>query len=1248
MNSERDELRKDSIQRLNLDLAPDLPVSEAAEDICRQISEHQVVIVAGETGSGKTTQLPKLCMSLGLGATGMIGHTQPRRLAARTVSQRIAEETGARHGTEVGFCVRFSDAVVPETVVKVMTDGILLTEIRHDRELKNYDAIIIDEAHERSLNIDFLLGYLKRVAAKRPDLKIIITSATIDVERFSKFFADAPIVEVSGRTYPVEVVYQEPPEDLSEGIGDVLEDIDTRPHQGAQDVLVFLSGEREILEVSRNLRRRYNDRFDVLPLYARLSNAEQQKVFQSQGGRRRVVLATNVAETSITVPGIGFVIDPGMVRINRYSYRTKLQRLPIEPISQASANQRKGRCGRVAPGVCFRLYEEADFLGRPEFTDPEIRRVNLASVVLQMLAFRLGDIRRFPFIDPPEPRAVKDALRLLDELGALQEGKLTPAGRAMARIPADPRLARMLVEANAQGAVKELLVIVAGLSVQDPRERPLDKAQAADQTHSEFADSRSDFISWLKLWRWLEEEREANSNNQFRRLLRRKFLSYLRVREWREIHRQLRLICRDLGYKVNAQDANYAAIHESVVAGSLSLIAQHDERGVYKGARNLSLRIFPGSGVEKTPRWIVAAEIAETARVYGRCVAHVEPAWIERQAQHLVKKQYSDPHWSLKRGEVVAKLTVTLYGLRLSDNRLVSFKNEDPDLCRTLFIKEGLIPGALQKIPPFLQHNIALLTELHDLEAKTRRRDLLVSDDEVYAYYDKVLPREICRAKDLHNWLRKNDDAELRFSKQMLLRTTPDGRSESDYPSELRVDDLAFALKYRFAPGERDDGVTIRVPLGMMPGLSGELLEWSVPGFFPLVVEHWLRVLPKAKRKQLAPLPDKVAEVSQFLLDERRYRQGRLLTALRQVVKDWYKLSLDEQDWDRTRIPEHLLMHIEVLDEAGKVVRRGRDLRKLKAGSAAGKERSAPKTLRGIKEIPQTGLADYVVTGEQSSSAMEFPGLVDQGDHVDLEYFSSRTARDRAHRYGLSRLVLLKLGQVTRYFRKELDKHPKLGLHFATLGSAEELKQELLLNVVWFCFLEEGDLPQSQAELEARIESRRPDLATVFSHVTDTLAEIFALRFACKQELDKLTGKGFATSREDAERQLQQIAPKDVLSVHSSGHLLLLPRYLSGLLHRLQNLSGHVVKDQSRIQEIERLERSWEELASAELFDPERHRALGILLQESRLQLFAETLARQKVVDHPLSKTFLGSNWKPSLKRTANEIDQERMRVGLS
>lgn len=1253
------EQRSNALQRLNLKLNPELPVADQATQITALLREHPVVVVAGETGSGKTTQLPKLCMQLGLGAGAMIGHTQPRRLAARTVAKRIAAETNCQLGEEVGFAVRFSDRSSDQTLLKVMTDGLLLTEIRRDRFLDNYDAIIIDEAHERSLNIDFLLGYLKRLLNRRKDLKVIITSATIDLQRFSNFFGGAPIVEVGGRTYPVEVKYRDAPEqDTLDGVVEALQEIEARPMGPARDVLVFFSGEREIFEAARVLRKTFEHRFEVLPLYARLSFAEQRRIFEPTSALRRIVLATNVAETSLTVPNIGYVIDPGFARINRYSYRSKLQRLPVEPISQASADQRKGRCGRVAPGVCYRLYGEQDFLSRPEFTDAEIHRVNLASVVLQMQAFRLGDISRFGFIDPPDPRAVRDAVRLLEELQAIDNGKLTDAGRAMARMPVDPRLARMLVEAQAQGALEEALIIVSGLAVQDPRERPLQKAQAADESHARFADEKSDFMTLLKLWRWVEEQRQELTRNRFRTLLGKRFISEPRVREWREIHRQLLLVCRELKFAVHNAPAGYRAIHEAVLSGSLSLIAQHDERGRYIGARNLKMRIFPGSGLAgRTPKWIVAGEIAETTRVYARMVAAVEPGWIERQAEHMVKRNYSAPFWSLKRGEAMAHMNLSLYGLRLAEQRQVSYSRIDPGASRDLFLREGLVAGRLTKPPDFLRHNLEQIAAVEELEAKGRRRDLLLNEDDIYAFYAQKIPERLVRLSDLTHWLRRAPREVLDglyLDSAMLMKRSDVAVAEADFPGELVLGDMELSLRYRFAPGEKDDGVSVPIPVGVLPGISPEALEWLVPGLLPNLIEQWLRTLPKQKRRTLVPLPEKVEELCATLLKPDQYRQGRLLSALGSLLNDRYRLTVSETDWDRERIDEHLLMHIEIVDDNGKVLGAGRDVRELKKRLAGGSEAQNDKTdvsrleRAGLGELGDIQLDDQVIVGSGRARSIRFPGLVDGGDHVDLQMFADKHERERAHRRGLCRLALLHLGKAGGYFRKELDKHPHLGLRFASLGNAAQLKDELLRNVVWYCFFEGAELPGTQQQIDDLLSENRPALAGIFSSTVALLDEILALRFECVRALDTLTSAAYTQAVADAREQLERLVPLTVLEITPYRYLPLVQRDLQGLLRRLQNLPGHVPQDLNKIRELTPFYERLDRIRAAELAQSDRVCDLCFLLEELRLKLFAEPVSRAKLAPHPLDSAYFGPGWKASAKRVSVELLAEEQRLGLA
>jgi ATP-dependent helicase HrpA len=848
---------------------PELPVSQRRAEIAEAIRDHQVVVVAGETGSGKTTQLPKICLELGRGERGMIGHTQPRRLAARTVAERIAAELRTPLGQTVGYQVRFTDRVGRDTRVKLMTDGILLAELARDRTLRRYDTIIIDEAHERSLNVDFLLGYLARLLHRRPDLKLIITSATIDPERFSRHFGGAPVVEVSGRTYPVEVRYRplaEDPDDDRDQTQGILDAVDELCREGPGDILVFLSGEREIRDTADALRRHSFPRspggVEVLPLYARLAAAEQHRVFQAHAGRR-VVLATNVAETSLTVPGIRYVVDPGTARISRYSHRAKVQRLPIEPISQASANQRKGRCGRTADGICIRLYAEDDFAARPEFTEPEILRTNLASVILQMTALRLGDVAAFPFIDPPDRRSVKAGVDLLAELGALDGGRLTSTGRQLAQVPADPRLARMLLEAGRRGCAREVLVIVAALSIQDPRERPSDKQEAADAQHRRLADPGSDFLSWLNLWRYLHERQAELSSNQFRRLCRAEFLNYLRVREWQDLHGQLRAVVRDLGIKLNRAEAEPDAdrIHTALLAGLLSHIGlkQGDTRD-YLGARGTRFAIFPGSALaRKPPQWVMAAELVETSRLWAREVARIQPEWAEELAAHLVKRTYAEPHWSRSRGAVLATERVTLFGVPIVAQRQVNYGPIDPPLARELFLRHALVEGDWETSHEFFARNRRLLAEVEELEHRARRRDILVDDHTLFDFYDQRIPDEVVSARHFDAWwkrARQDQPDLLDFERSMLIGDAAGAADAAAYPDTWEQDGHRLRLTYQFEPGSDADGVTVHVPLAVLNQIGPDGFDWQVPGLRQELVTELIRSLPKAVRRSFIPAPD--------------------------------------------------------------------------------------------------------------------------------------------------------------------------------------------------------------------------------------------------------------------------------------------------------------------------------------------------------------------------------------------------------
>lgn len=848
----------------SIDYPAELPVVERREDISRAIENHQVVIIAGETGSGKTTQLPKICLQLGRGSEGRIGHTQPRRLAARTVAARIAQELGEEVGACVGYQVRFTDKVGADTRVKLMTDGILLAEIQRDRLLKQYDTLIIDEAHERSLNIDFLLGYLKQLLPQRPELKLIITSATIDVESFSEHFENAPVIEVSGRSFPIETHYLESVGEDAEPAGEIVagvESILAREYGDPGDVLVFLSGEREIREAAKALRDRSLPGVDVLPLYARLSQAEQNRVFET-GKRRgvRIVLATNVAETSLTVPGIRYVIDTGLARLSRYSYRTKVQRLPIEPVSQASANQRQGRCGRVAAGVCLRLYSEQDFEGRPEFTEPEIQRTSLSSVILRMLRLGLGDIDQFPFINPPDSRLVRDGYKQLEELGAVEPGgTLTASGRRMADLPVDPRFARMLLAAAELGCLSEMLVITSALSVQDPRERPAEKQQASDEKHRRFWDEKSDFVVWLKLWEYYEEQRQELSQNRLRKLCKQEYLAYMRMREWRDVHFQLTVACRQAGLRKASSPADFEAVHRALLTGLLGNIAQWQEGHEYLGARNRKLQIFPGSSqFKKRPKWLLAAEIVETSKVYARCVAAIDPRWALDINPALLKLHYYEPRWQARSGRVMAYQRISLYGLTLVDKQSVHYGPIDTAASREILVRSALVEGRTRQPPAFLRYNMKLVQELEQLESRFRRRDLLVDEQVLFDFYAERLPANITTLGRLKGWLKKNAGADhsLRMQRQQLLLRSVDEDIGNQFPDQLIWIDLELALSYHFEPGHVADGVSLTIPVGLLNRVPRFRFEWLVPGLLREKCIQMVKGLPKALRKNLVPVPD--------------------------------------------------------------------------------------------------------------------------------------------------------------------------------------------------------------------------------------------------------------------------------------------------------------------------------------------------------------------------------------------------------
>ncbi len=1245
--------REESLNRMNVAVPGSLPIAKYGDKIVSLIQAHPVLILAGETGSGKTTQIPKLCMRAGLGAGGMIGHTQPRRVAARTVSQRLAKETNTLLGEEVGYSVRFGDKTSDRTLLRIMTDGLLLSEIPKDRFLDRYDAIIIDEAHERSLNIDFLLGYLKKLMSKRDDLKLIVTSATINVDRFAEFFSGAPIIEIPGRSHPISVEYRSEFEGLHSGIEHALDEILHSPFSRARDILVFLSGEREIFEAAKFLRRRYLGQLEVLPLYSRLRLSEQEKIFTSTGKIRRVVLATNVAETSITVPNIGYVIDPGNARIKRYSYRSKLERLPVEAICRASADQRKGRCGRVAAGICYRLYSEEDYLSRPKYFDPEIKRINLASVVLQMKSLGMGDIESFSFIDPPELGAIRDAYRLLEELGALESGRLSKIGRLMSRIPLDPRLSRMLVEAGEFGGLAETLIVVSALSVSDPRERPADKMSSADEKHEIFSDERSDFFGLLKLWDWLEEQRVLNSKNQWRKLLSRNFISFSRVQEWREIYRQLKLIClSELSFRLNRETASYEVIHENILVGCLSLVARHDAKGDYMGARNLKLRIFPGSSLSKSnPKWIVASEITETSRVYARTVARIDPVSLEKKSSHLVKVSDSEPIWSRKRGEVIAYRTITLYGLRIVERRVVSYSTVDQDLSRKLLISEGLVNGLLPKLPEFLKHNLLEIEKIKTIESQHRRRGILVEDSFLEDFYDFKLPEFIYRFADLQQWLRKADNEKISglFLSQKNLLKVDNNFIQDDFPSQIQIEGVSINLKYTFAPGTRDDGICFVIPLAFLRVLGPEPFEWLVPGVFEQVIEGWLRSLPKSIRKPIMPIQQAAKEFSSRLLDEKFYRKGRLLSELSTQLQDLYGVIAASNAWDRNKLQEHLIPYFRVLDETGKTVSEGRDLRELKKRHLGDYQDEALKGALGsiesdLLDFPKSHIAYSQTIKKDSRELLGFPGLEDQNESVALTLFATPEERDRANRKGYSRLVLLKMGKQRRFFRNEIKKLNDLSILFSSLGDRETFEEQILFSAIWNCFFESEELPSAANEFETLLEKNRSKLASTFYETVDLFSRVISLRFSILSSLEELDSVSYEPARRHIENWIEELVPQDFLNNLPLNYSRLLPRYLEGINHRVESLPGRVIKDRALMKELNPLEERLDAIKRSELFSSDVYDFLRFYLEEYKLAIFASNIAKRKVINHPINT----NQFKPSLKRVDAAIKEEEKRIGIA
>ncbi|MFD4999759.1 ATP-dependent RNA helicase HrpA [Streptomyces buecherae] len=1386
-----------------------LPVSQKKDDILAAIRDHQVVIVAGETGSGKTTQIPKICMELGRGVRGLIGHTQPRRIAARTVAERIADELGTQLGETIGWKVRFTDQVGPDTLVKLMTDGILLAEIQTDRELRQYDTIIIDEAHERSLNIDFILGYLAQLLPRRPDLKVVVTSATIDPERFARHFASfatvgggatgatggreargggrpqrgasrrtrddapsapdvastpgaptaeaptadipssgaapaapgagaepagAPIIEVSGRTYPVEVRYRPL---LEEGGQDgdrdqvtaICDAVDELQREGEGDILVFLSGEREIRDTADALEKKKLRHTEILPLYARLSHAEQHRVFQRHTGRR-VVLATNVAETSLTVPGIRYVIDPGTARISRYSHRTKVQRLPIEPISQASANQRKGRCGRTSDGICIRLYSEDDFLTRPEFTDAEILRTNLASVILQMTAAGLGDIERFPFIDPPDRRNIKDGIDLLHELGAIEPqrqpadqstadqsadqtsdqpaeqgepgggeepaaarppaddraddrgddradrrgGKgrgggrgpgrkgrgqqLTPLGRKLAQFPVDPRLARMILAADSNGCAREVIVIAAALSIQDPRERPADKQAQADQQHARFKDETSDFLALLNLWRYVREQQKALSSSAFRRMCRSEFLNYLRIREWQDIYSQLRTVAKSMGIEVSAADTEIPAdqVHQSLLAGLLSHIGLKEiaedpakagaktsakgsdkprGKGDYLGARNAKFAVFPGSALfKKPPRWIMSAELVETSRLWARVNARIEPEWVEPLAQHLVKRTYSEPHWEQKQAAVMAYERVTLYGVPIVAQRKVNYGRIDPITSRDLFIRNALVEGDWRTHHQFFHDNRKLLGEVEELEHRARRRDILVDDETLFDFYDQRVPEHVVSGAHFDSWWKhkRRDEPELlSFEKSMLINERAQGISKDAYPDTWWQGRLKFRVTYQFEPGADADGVTVHIPLQVLNQVEDHGFDWQIPGLRQDLVTELIRSLPKPIRRNYVPAPDYARRFLERVNPTAGLSgaepQGPLTAALGRELQRMVGVTITPDDWDTTKIPDHLKITFRVVDERRRKLAEDKDLVALKASlqpktqAAITRVFATSKESAGIEQ--RSGLTSWTIgalprtfeTRRGGQPVKAYPALVDEGASVAVRLFDTEAEQERAMWAGTRRLILLNLpSNPAKFAQGKLDNGAKLALSRSPHGSVQALFDDCVAAATDRLIAARGGPAWDEESFRKLFDAVRADVTDVTMDTIRKVREVLAAWQACERRLKATTSVVLAPSLADIREQLAALIKPGFVTEHGVRRLPDLMRYLVAVDRRLQQLPHNAERDRARMAKVHdmRDEYLWL-LEQLELKHPGRpvpREALEIrwMIEELRVSYFAHAL----------------------------------------
>ena len=1259
-----------------------LPVSGRRAEIAQAMADHQVVIVCGETGSGKTTQLPKIALAMGrgwgAGGRGLIGHTQPRRIAASSVAKRIAEELKSPLGELVGYKVRFQDRLSPGASVKLMTDGILLAETQTDPLLKAYDTLIIDEAHERSLNIDFLLGYLRQILPRRPDLKIVVTSATIDADRFAQHFAGrrgpAPVIQVSGRLYPVEQRWRAFEESRDFDLNDAIaEAVDELWREGPGDVLVFLPGEREIREAAEHLRRHHPPGVEILPLFARLSQQEQDRVFET-GGAPRIVLATNVAETSLTVPGIRYVVDSGLARVKRYSYRNKVEQLQVEPVSQAAANQRAGRCGRVSNGICIRLYDEKDYTERPRFSDPEILRSSLAGVILRMKALGLGQVEDFPFIEPPPRRAIADGYQLLAELNAVDDNnELTPMGRELSRLPLDPRVGRMIIEARDRHALTEVLIVASALSVQDVRDRPLEQQQAADEKHRKFDDEKSEFNGYLKLWKWLDESRGGHgkdhklSNRKHEQLLRDNFVNPRRVREWRDIHSQLLTVVAEHGWKLNASAATYEQLHLSMLAGLLGNIGcKSDDDEWYLGARGIKFWRHPGAHLSKKPgRWIVAAELVETTRLFGRGLAAIEPQWIPTVAGHLLKKQLLDPHWEKKPAEVVAFERATLYGIVIYNQKRVNFGQVDPVAAREIFIREALVGNEWETKLPFLAHNQKMVRQVEELEHKSRRQDVLVDDELIYAFYDQQLPADVHSGHSFERWYRQELQRQpklLWLTRDELMRHEAAGITTAAFPKTIRLGGVDCAATYLHDPGDSKDGVTVTVPIYALNQVSEERCEWLVPGMLKDKVLALVKSLHQRPRSRLVPLPD----YAQSFVNEHEFGHGSLMEVLLKAVRDRTQLDVKRADFKLETLQPHLFMNFRVVDEHGRQLGMGRNLATLKAelgaqargafqalaalklGSAASVPSEGPgpapagrgpaPRAQASPESPRTPtpparapaqhtawtfgeLPELMEVQRGSQTLIGFPALIDKGSHVEIEVFDEPEVAASKHRAGLRRLVALQIKEPLKYLEKNIPDLQKMAVAYMSLGTADELRDQIIDVALDRAFLQEP-LPQDEYAFKARIEEGRTRLNLIAQEVARLAAGILVeYQAAARKIKDSRPPKEVA---DDLAAQLQRLMPKRFVLQTPYAQLQHYARYLKGIVMRLDKLRADPARDAARLAELRPLEQRYtRRLAELKGQGDARLDEFRWLLEELRISLFAQELRTPQ----PVSVKRLEKAW---------------------